>query len=192
MKNLFHAGKFLILDMASTIFFLAIYAATHSIVFSVVVGMTLGLSQIIWQAARGAKVDAMQWASLLLVVSTGAATLFTHDPRFVMFKPTVIYCVIGASMLQRGWMNRYMPPIAQAHAADLTVVWGYAWAAMMFASAILNLVLLMTLPLAAWAAAMSLWSLISKPALFAIHFTSMRLMVIHRIRRIGAGALVTA
>jgi hypothetical protein len=35
MKNLFHAGKFLLLDMASTLFFLALYLWTDSIPLSV-------------------------------------------------------------------------------------------------------------------------------------------------------------
>ena len=57
-------------------------------------------------------VDTMQWLSIGLVVVSGIATLLTADPRFVMLKPSVIYCIVGAYMLKPGWMTRYLPPIA--------------------------------------------------------------------------------
>ena len=75
MKNLFEAGKLLLLDMASTFFFLVIYLMTHNITLSVVLGMALGMGQIGWQFARKARIDTMQWMSLFLVLGAGAATL---------------------------------------------------------------------------------------------------------------------
>ena len=39
--------------------------------------------------------------------------LLTDDPRFVMLKPTLIYCIVGTVMLKPGWMTRYLPPIAR-------------------------------------------------------------------------------
>ncbi len=41
MKNLFEAGKLLLLDMASTFFFPVLYLLTHNITLSVVLGMAL-------------------------------------------------------------------------------------------------------------------------------------------------------
>src|SRR5450755_898636 len=110
MKNLFEAGKLLLLDMASTFFFLVLYLLTHNITLSVALGMALGIGQIGWQYARKAPIDTMQWMSLFLVLGSGAATLITNDPRFVMVKPSVIYTVVGIVMLKPGWMNRYLPP----------------------------------------------------------------------------------
>ena len=52
MKSLFHAGRFLALDMASTIFFVALYLLTHDIPLAVALGMALGVGQIAWQAWR--------------------------------------------------------------------------------------------------------------------------------------------
>ena len=65
----------------------------------------------------------------------------TDDPLFVMLKPTVIYVIVGVVMLKRGWMNRYLPPIAQATVPDLAITFGYVWAGLMFFSAALNIVL---------------------------------------------------
>src|SRR5258707_13276016 len=112
MKNLLEAGKLLFLDMAATLFFLALYLLTHDLALSVVLGMALGFTQIGWQLARGKPIDTMQWLSLFLVVASGSATLITRDPRFVMVKPSVIYAVVGIVMLKSGWMNRYLPPVA--------------------------------------------------------------------------------
>ena len=53
----------------------------------------------------------MTYASLALVIVLGSATLLTNDPRFVLAKPSIAHFAIGAIMLKRGWMLRYMPPI---------------------------------------------------------------------------------
>jgi len=182
MKNLFHAGKFLALDMASTIFFLVLYLMTRNIPLSVGLGMALGIGQIAWQMARGAPIDTMQWMSLFLVIASGAATLLTHDARFMMAKPSLIYVVVGVVMLKRGWMNRYLPEIAMQVVPDVAVVFGYIWSGMMFASAILNLVVAMSVDVVAWASFMSGWGIASKLTLFAIQYTTMRAIGIRRRR----------
>ncbi len=53
----------------------------------------------------------MTYASLALVVVLGGATLLTKDPRFVLAKPSIGHFAIGAIMLRKGWMLRYLPPI---------------------------------------------------------------------------------
>lgn len=188
MKNLFHAGKFLALDMASTIFFLCLYLLTKNIPLSVALGMALGIAQISWQLWRKNPIDTMQWMSLFLVIGSGAATLLTNDPRFVMAKPTLIYAIVGTVMLKKGWMNRYLPPIAMEIVPDVAVVFGYVWSALMFASAVVNLYVALNYPTVTWAAFMSLYGLVSKPALFVVQFTTMRLIGIRRRRAQLAGA----
>src|SRR5450631_1628408 len=140
MKNLFEAGKLLLLDMASTFFFLVLFLLTHNIALAVALGMALGIAQIGWQFARHKPIDTMQWMSLFLVLGSGAATLITRDPRFVMVKPSVIYLIVGIVMLRRGWMNRYLPPAAIAIVSDVAYFFGFVWAGLMFVSAALNIV----------------------------------------------------
>jgi intracellular septation protein A len=189
MKNLFHTGKFLALDMASTIFFLVLYLVTKNIPLSVALGMGLGGAQIAWQVWFKKPIDTMQWMSLFLVVASGAATLLTHDPRFVMVKPSVIYAVVGVVMLRRGWMNRYLPKAAMEIVPDLAVVFGYVWSGLMFASAILNFVVAQSLSVVAWAAFMSAWGMASKLALFGFQYATMRAIGVrrHRARLAAAG-----
>jgi len=183
MKNLFEAGKLLLLDMAATLLFLVLYLLTHNVTLSVVLGMVLGLAQIGWQAARRKPIDTMQWMSLFLVLGAGTVTLLTNDPRFVMIKPSVIYVVVGIVMLKRGWMNRYLPPIAIELVPDIAIIVGYAWSGLMFFSAALNVIVALNFDVATWSVTMSIYGIVSKAAMFLIGYMFMRTIARARRRR---------
>ena len=169
MKNLLQAGRVLALDLASTILFLVVYLATDNLYVAVGLGMALGVAQIGWQYAHKQPIGSLQLLSVVLILASGTATFFTRDPTFVMLKPSVIYCIVGAVMLKRGWMNRYLPERA-APVADVATAFGYAWSGLMFASAALNIALALTLDAKTWAAVMSGWGLFSKIGLFLIQY----------------------
>jgi intracellular septation protein len=188
MKNLFESGKLLLLDMASTFFFLVMFLLTHNVALAVVLGMALGIAQIGWQFARKKPIDTMQWMSLFLVLGSGAATLITRDPRFVMIKPSVIYCIVGIVMLKRGWMNRYLPPIAIEIVPDIAVIFGYVWAGLMFFSAVLNLVVALNFSVVTWSASMSIYAIVSKAVLFLTQYAIMRGIGVRRRRTQMAAA----
>lgn len=183
MKNLFEAGKLLFLDMAATLFFLALYLLTHNVTLSVLLGMALGAAQIGWQLVRGKPIDTMQWMSLFLVLGAGTVTLLTNDPRFVMVKPSVIYMIVGVVMLRRGWMNRYLPPIAIELIPDIAVIFGYVWSGLMFFSAALNLIVALNFGVVTWSATMSIWGIASKLVLFLVGYATMRSIAVSRRRR---------
>jgi intracellular septation protein len=192
MKNLLEAGKMLLLDMAATLFFLVLYLLTHNIALSVVLGMALGTAQIGWQLARGKPIDTMQWMSLFLVLGAGTVTLITDDPRFVMIKPSVIYTIVGVVMLKRGWMNRYLPPIAIELVPDIAVIFGYVWAGLMFFSAVLNVIVAVNVSVLTWSAVMSIWGIASKAALFLLGYATMRGIGVRRSREIADARLRAA
>jgi intracellular septation protein len=183
MKNLFEAGKLLFLDMAATIFFLVLYLLTHNLALSVLLGMALGVAQIGWQLAHRKQIDPMQWMSLFLVLGAGTVTLITNDPRFVMIKPSVIYIIAGIVMLRRGWMNRYLPPVAIALVPDIAVIFGYVWSGLMFFSAILNVIVALNFSVVTWSAAMAIYGIVTKAALFLIGYATMRVVGGRRYRR---------
>ena len=110
-----------------------------------------------------------------LILASGTATFFTHDPRFVMLKPSVIYCIVGVVMLKRDWMSRYLPPRA-APVADVATTFGYVWTGLMFASAVLKIALALTLDPKSWAAAMSAWGIASKIGLFLVQYSVMTMI----------------
>jgi intracellular septation protein len=187
MKNLFNAGKLLLLDFASTLFFLAVYLLTHNVLLAVILGVALGCAQIGWLFVRRNPIDAMQWMSFFLVLASGTATILTNDARFVMVKPSIIYGIVGLVMLKPAWMNRYLPPIAREIMPDVAVIFGFVWAGLMFASAALNLIVAVKFSVATWATFMSVYGIVSKLVLFLIQYAIMRAVGVHR-RRAGAAA----
>ena len=174
MKDLLHAAKFLAFDLASTLFFFGLYSATHNITLSVIAGLVLAVGQIGWELARGKSVDALQWISLAAVAAGGAGTLQTGNPLYVMLQPSLLYALAGLAMLQRGWMNRYLPPLALQYLPDLGIAFGYVWAGLMFLSAVVNLGLALALGIKGWGAAIAIWGLSSKVALMLIQFGVMK------------------
>ena len=182
MKNLFEAGKLLLLDMAATLFFLVLYLLTHNIALSVLLGMARGTAQIGWQFARKQPIDTMQWMSLFLVLGAGTVTLLTDDPRFIMVKPSVIYVIVGVVMLKRGWMNRYLPPIAIELVPDIAVIVGYAWSGLMFFSAVLNLIVALNFSVVTWSVTMSVYGIASKLLMFLIGYAAIRIIAGRRGR----------
>lgn len=174
MRSLLSAARTLLMDLASTILFFCLYALTGDITLAVTLGLVLAIAQIGWQLLRHKPVDALQWVSLVVVIASGSATLITRNPVFVMVKPSLIYLMVGAAMLRRGWMKRYLPPRALETVPDLAIGFGYAWAGLMFFSAALNLALALSLSVTAWGTAMSAWGIASKFALFFIQYGVMK------------------
>jgi len=186
MKDFLEAITLLLLDLASTIFFLVLFLLTHNTILSVALGMALGVTQIAIQLVRRKPVHSMEWLSLFLVIAAGTATFLTDDPRFMLFKPSVIYVIVGMVMLKAGWMNRYLPPIARAVAPDVAVIVGFVWAGLMFVSAGVNAFVAIACSVPTWAMIMPIFGIVSKLAVFVAGFLTIRLAVVRRIRAMPA------
>jgi len=190
MRDLFAAAKLLLLDMASTVFFLVVFLLSKNIPLAVALGVALGVAQIGWGFVRKRPIDTMQWMSLFLVVGAGTATLITNDPRFVMVKPSLIYLVVGVVMLKPGWMNRYLPPVAKELVPDLAFIFGFIWSGLMFFSAALNVIVALNFSVVTWASFMSVYGIVSKLGLFLIQYAVMRYIGIRRRRAVPSPAAV--
>ena len=186
MKNFLETAKLLLLDLASTLLFLALFLLTHNIVLSVGLGMGVGLSQIAIQLARRKPIYTIEWLSLFVVVAAGAATLLTNDPRFVLFNPSIFYVIVGIAMLKAGWMNRYLPAIARAVTSDVAVIVGFVWAGLMFVSAGVNAFVALAWSLPTWAMVMPIFGIVSKVAVFLAGFAAIRLTTVRRVRAMPA------
>jgi intracellular septation protein len=182
MKHFLTAARLLALDLASTLVFLVLFLLTHNTALAVGLGVAFGVVQIGVQMVRGKRIDTMEWLSLFLVVAAGTATLLTHDPRFVLFKPSVIYAIVGVVMLKPGWLNRYLPEIAQKVVPDVAVKVGYAWAGLMFVSAAVNAIVALTCEITTWAVVMPIFGIVSKIVVFLGGFAALRLTARRRIR----------
>src|SRR3546814_18882362 len=97
-----------------------------------------------------------------------------------MIKPTIVYLIVAAAMLRRGWMNRYIPPEQVAEVGDVMDRFGFVWAGMMAATAIANLVIAIAFT-PWWPLFIGVFPLASKVRLFAVHFA-----VAHYVRRAPA------
>jgi intracellular septation protein A len=186
MKDFLNAARLLLLDLASTLFFLVVYLLTHNTILAVGLGIALGLAQIGIQFIRRRPIHVMEWLSLVLIIAAGIATLLTHDPRFVLIKPSVIYAIVGGVMCKPGWLNRYLPDIARTVVPDVATIVGFAWAGLMFMSAAVNAFVALTCSLETWALIMPIYSIVSKVVVFVAGFAAIRLTAGRRIRAMPA------
>jgi len=170
-------------DFLSAIIFLAIYLATDNVVLATAVAIAGAVVQVIYSRVKGKPLGFMTYASLALVIVLGAATILTSDPRFVLAKPAIAHFAIGAIMLKRGWMLRYMPPIATETIPEYITIAGYAWAALMFALGLGTIAVAATGDLKLWAFYISVVAIGAKVLAFALQYVVFRSLI---IRRIGA------
>jgi intracellular septation protein len=81
--------KFLFDLFPVILFFVAFKLADLYVATGVAIAATF--AQVGWLKLRGRKVDKMLWASLVIIVIFGGATLALHDETFIKWKPTVLY-----------------------------------------------------------------------------------------------------
>lgn len=186
MRTLLYALGPMLFDSLGIIVFAILLAAGAGIVLAVVAGTLVAVAVVGYELARGHQVAALQWISLASVLFTAAATLLTGDPRFVMAKPTVVYLIVGTVMLRKGWLSRYILPEQMALVGDVMDRFGQIWAALMFASAGLNLVVALFFT-AWWPLFIGVFPLASKFGLFAIHIAVVHFVGQARLRRRAGG-----
>ncbi|WKA26801.1 inner membrane-spanning protein YciB [Bradyrhizobium roseum] len=169
-------------DFFSTILFLAIYLATDNVLLATGVAIAGAVAQVIYARVKGKELGYMTWASLALVIVLGSATLLTHDPRFVLAKPAIGHFAIGAIMLKRGWMLRYLPPIVTQTIPEYATLAGYAWAALMFVLGAGTIGVAMTGDMKLWTFYVTVVLVGAKIAAFAIQYIVFRVLVGSRLR----------
>jgi intracellular septation protein len=172
----------LLYDFLSAIVFLVLYLSTGNVVLATSVAVAGAVAQVIYSRLKGQPLSFMTYASLALVIVLGTATLLTNDPRFVMAKPSIAHFAIGAIMLKRGWMLRYMPPIVAETIPEYVTFAGYAWAALMFVLGLGTIAAASTGDLKLWAFYVSVVLIGAKIAAFAVQYVAFRLLVTNRLR----------
>jgi intracellular septation protein A len=139
-------------DLAGTFVFVALFFLTD-IYIATGCGISLVVAQTILSLVRGKRIGALQWLSLVLISMFGGATILFHWPYFIMMKPSILWLALGAVMLRRDWMAPYLPAIVTENLDDRLIVRaGYAYAALMFALAVVNLIVV-------WLASQKFWAI---------------------------------
>ena len=169
-------------DFLSAIVFLTLYLTTGNVVLATSVAIAGAVAQVVYSRVKGAPLSFMTYASLALVIVLGTVTLLTNDPRFVLAKPSIAHFAIGAIMLKRGWMLRYMPPIVSETIPEYVTIAGYAWAALMFALGAGTIAVASTGDLKLWALYVSVVLIGAKLTAFAVQYVAFRVLVTNRIR----------
>ncbi|HVD82887.1 MAG TPA: septation protein IspZ [Bradyrhizobium sp.] len=169
-------------DFLSAIVFLTLYLTTGNVVLATSVAIAGAVAQVVYSRVKGQPLNFMTYASLALVIVLGSATLLTNDPRFVLAKPSIAHFTIGAIMLKRGWMLRYVPPIVSETIPEYVTIAGYAWAALMFALGAGTIAVASTGDLKLWALYVSVVLIGAKLTAFAVQYVAFRVLVTNRIR----------
>jgi intracellular septation protein A len=164
-------------DLLSTIVFVTIYWVTGNVVLATGVAIAGAVGQIIHARIKVLQLSFMTYASLALVIVLGSATLLTSDPRFVLAKPAIAHFAVGAIMLKRGWMLRYVPPIVTETIPEYVTFAGYAWAALMFALGVGTIAVALTGDMKLWTIYVSVVAIGAKVAAFAVQYVAFRLLV---------------
>ena len=173
-------------DFLSTIVFLVVYLTTGNVVLATAVAIAGAVAQVVYSHLTKQPLSFMTYASLALVIVLGSATLLTNDPRFVLAKPSIAHFAIGAIMLKRGWMLRYMPPIVSETIPEYVTLAGYGWAALMFALGCGTIAIALTGDMKLWAIYVSVVAIGAKIAAFAAQYVAFRVLVRSRLRAVNA------
>jgi intracellular septation protein len=129
--------------------------AEAPVMLATVVVIVATLAQIVWLKARGRKVDTMLWISLGLVTALGGATIYFHSESFIKWKPTVLYWVMGTSLLL-GQLLFKKNGIKSLMGAQMTLpdaVWrtvNFSWVGFFAVMGCLNLWVAFNFPTSTW------------------------------------------
>ena len=129
--------------------------AEAPVLLATVVVIVATLAQILWLKARGRKVDTMLWVSLGLVTALGSATIYFHSESFIKWKPTVLYWVMGASLLvgQLIFKKNGIKSLMGAQMALPDSIWrlvNLSWVAFFAVMGFLNLWVAFNFPTSTW------------------------------------------
>jgi intracellular septation protein len=93
-----------ILELAPLVAFLATYYATDLYTATAVLMVAMALLLVVdWLRTR--RIPPMHGISAVLVFAFGAATLALHDQRFIQWKPTVFFWLVGVAFLVSNWVG---------------------------------------------------------------------------------------
>jgi hypothetical protein len=85
-------------------------------------------------------------------------------------------------MLKRGWMLRYVPPVAAETIPEYVTIAGFAWAALMFALGAGVIAVAATGDLKLWAFYVSVVAIGAKILAFAVQYVAFRIVITNRLR----------
>ena len=105
--------------------------------------------------ARGKKVDAMLWMSLIIIGIFGGATIYFHNDTFIKWKPTVLYWCFATGLLVSQFLMK--KNLIRAMMKDQVTlpekIWsglGLTWVGFFTVMGFINLYVAFNFPTATW------------------------------------------
>jgi intracellular septation protein len=122
----------------------AVTAAQAPIMLATAVGIVATVLQIAYLLVRGRKVDGTLWLSLGVIAVMGGATIYFHDEKFILWKPTILYWAFALALFvgQVGFGNNLVRKVMEAQIKLPESVWpkvNYAWMTFFALVGVLNL-----------------------------------------------------
>jgi intracellular septation protein len=100
----------------------------------------------------------------------------------VLAKPSIAHFAIGAIMLKRGWLLRYVPPVVTETIPEYVTLAGFAWAALMFALGLGTIAVAATGNIALWTIYVSVVAVGAKILAFVLQYVLFRILINQRLR----------
>jgi intracellular septation protein A len=171
-------------DFVSAVLFLIAYGASGSLRAAVGITILAALTPIAWCVRQQRRVEPQQWSSLGLTFALGAAAWFLGSPRFIMAKPSAVHFALAAAMRRGDWMIPYLNATAlQNVPKPVIVAAGYAWAVLMAALGLTNLIIALYFDLRVWAWFVAVISVGAKLASLALQYVVFRTLVRRKLAR---------
>ncbi len=185
----FKAFRPILLDLLATIVFVAVLWATNNIVLATIVGVIAGLARFAWMKVKGQPVGPLQYVSVLLVIVSGAATIYTNDPHFMQIKSSLVATAVAIVMLTTNWMAPYLPPIVTDNLDPKIVRWAsLSWGVLILGLAVANAVVALKFSLAVWTAYTAVVPAAVQIGGFVVQFAIFRTLIGRNIRAKEAAA----
>lgn len=149
--SFFSAFKPILLDLVSTIAFLVLFWITRDIFIATGVAIAAAIVRVGYLRLRREPIGPLLWLSVGLVIVFGTTTLITHNPRYIMIKPTLVFFTVGIAMLTTNWLPPYLPVIVKEHVSDRTLTQVCRlWALAMFTLGFANIAAALLLTPTIW------------------------------------------
>lgn len=133
----------------------AITATQAPILLATAVAIVATVAQITYLLLRRKKVDAMLWASLLIICVFGGATIYFHNETFIKWKPTVLYWTFATVLLfsQLLLKKNLIRTMMEKQISLPDPIWlrvSFAWIVFFVAMGCLNLYIAFNFPTVTW------------------------------------------
>jgi intracellular septation protein A len=171
-------------DFVSAVLFLIAYGVSGSLHAAVGVAVFAALAPVARRVLYRRRVEPLQWSSLAVLGALAAAAWLLQSPRFIMARPSAVHFALAALMCRGGWMMPHLNATAQQNVPKPVVVAaGYAWAVLMAALGLTNLIIALYFDLRVWAWFVTLISVGAKLAALALQYAVFRTLVRRRLAR---------